>query len=164
MARREAPKEDLVRDATAFATRVELRRSPDDLDWIFVGVRTDGDGSIYFGDDEFYAFNAKGELRRALKEGRLYKAEGRGLVAMRRERTDEESVLASERLSSDEQDALIQSLSERISALVRALYDGSMTVARSAGEAASDKASVRDWLSQRAAGPITVAERPHAGG
>lgn len=164
MARREVPKEDLVRDATAFATRVELRESPDDPAWTFVGLREDGGGSIYFGDDEFYAFNPKGELRRAFRDGRLLKAEGGRLVAMRRERTDDASFLASGELSEDRTHDLLQSLSDRIAKLIASLSDGSLVVNRSDGNATSDHALVRDWLSLCITTPITVAERPHAGG
>src|SRR5688500_15949254 len=139
MARQERPKEDLVRDATAFAIRVELRKAPDDPDWIFVGLRSDGAGAIYFGDDEFYAFNAEGELRRALSEDRLYKAEGRRLIALRRERSEKASLLASEELSDSRLHALLQSLSERIAKLASALDDGSIAVTRSAGDATSDQ-------------------------
>jgi hypothetical protein len=164
MARREIPKEDLVRDATAFAVRAELRRSEGDPNWIFVGLRDDGGGSVYFGDDEFYAFNAKSELRRAFVDERLYKAEGGRLISMRRARTEDASVLASETLSTEEQDALVQSLTERIRQLARQLDDGAIAVGRSAGEAGRDRTLVGDWLSRRIAGPIVVAQRPNAGG
>ncbi|HEV7279215.1 MAG TPA: hypothetical protein VGN57_03295 [Pirellulaceae bacterium] len=164
MARREVPKEDLVRDATAFAVRVEFRRTENDPDWIFVGLREGGGGSVYFGDDEFCAFNDRGELRRAFRDGRLYKAEGGRLIAMRRERTDDASVLASEELSDASQNAIVATLAERIRNLRAELAEGSIAVTRSAGHPANDSAAIQVWLSHRTEAPINVAQRPNAGG
>lgn len=163
MARQERPKEDLVRDATAFGIRVELRRSENDPNWIFVGLREDGGGSIYFGDDEFYAFNSRNELRRAFVNGRLLKAENYRLVAMRRERSENESVLAAETLSREEQERLIQRFEASIGTVIREIHAENFTTIRSAGNTQQDIVKVISALAAFQLSPsIIVAERPNA--
>lgn len=164
MARQELPKEDLVRDATAFAIRVELRKAQDDPSWIFVGLRSDGGGAIYFGDDEFYAFNAARQLRRAFANATLFKAEQGRLVAMRRERTEATTVLQSESLPKETTSVVLGDLKSRIETVAAAIDSGSLLVARCAGDATTSLEQVRSWLEMIARGEIVVAERPNAGG
>lgn len=164
MARKEVPKEDLVRDATAFAVRVEFRRTRNHSGWIFVGLRSDGGGSVYFGDDEFYAFNDRGELRRAFRDGRLLKAEGGCLTEMRRERSGEASVLATRTLPPEEQDDLLQSVEVLIQGAAKGVECGWFLFARSSGDTVGDVNGAREWLGRLGARPIVVAQRPHAAG
>src|SRR6184192_244955 len=89
MARVERDREDLLAEATALVERVELEVAG----WpghVVLGFRASGCGSVYFGADEAYQFNTTGELRRAYRDGALYKAERRRLVRLARQRTAEE--------------------------------------------------------------------------
>ena len=92
MPRSEPDREDLLREATAMVERAELQVEfwPEP---VFIGFRRDGSLSVYFGGDPVYQFNAAGDLRRALVEGLLYKADRRRLAQLRRERTASETLL-----------------------------------------------------------------------
>src|SRR4051812_2746857 len=89
MARVERDREDLLAEATALVERVELEL-PGWPEHVIVGFRPSGCGSVYLGPDEAYQFNTAGELRRAYKEGALYKAEHGRLVRLTRHRASEE--------------------------------------------------------------------------
>src|SRR5688500_8421146 len=101
MAQRESNREDLMREATALIERAELVL-PGAAEPVVVGFRRDGSASFFFGADPVYQFNAAGELRRAYVGGLLYKAVSRHLVALRRERTETETILLSCELSGEE--------------------------------------------------------------
>jgi hypothetical protein len=83
MARESADREDLMRDASAFVQRAEFI-SPSGNEPIFVGFRACGALSIYFRPDFAFHFTSAGELRRAIRNGMLYKAEGGTLIELRR--------------------------------------------------------------------------------
>lgn len=89
MARQEHERENLLRDATAFTERIEFAPRdpvPAGRKGVFIGFRSDGRASFYFGDDPVYHFTPAGQLRRAFVASRLIKIEGEELVAMRRVR------------------------------------------------------------------------------
>jgi hypothetical protein len=88
------PREDLLTDATAFETRVELSLAMDEPP-VVVGLRAGGQASFFFGDEPVYQFNSRGELRRAFDRGLLIKADRGQLVGMNRQRTHGEVVLRS---------------------------------------------------------------------
>jgi len=86
MARDAQDREDLLRDATAFAARVQMKvfcgEKPIE---VFAGFRTGGAVSLYFDQDPVYHFNACGQLRRAFVDNRLIKAEKGKLVSLTRQ-------------------------------------------------------------------------------
>src|SRR6476469_7343231 len=87
MSRQESDREDLLREATALVERIELRL-PDQPESVVAGFRRDGSASFFFGQSPVYQFNSGRELRRAYRDGLLYKTDNGRLVEMRRERTD----------------------------------------------------------------------------
>src|SRR3954447_20411722 len=101
MSRHESDREDLLREATALVERIELTVGGFDLP-VVCGFRRDGAASFYFGADPVYQFNAVGQLRRAFVAGRLIKAERGRLVALSRERTENEVALVRHELSAAE--------------------------------------------------------------
>ncbi len=92
MARHEADREDLVKEATAYVIRGELS-IPDWEHPIFVGFRKSDAFSFYFGPDPVYQFDSRGRLRRAFVAGKLYRSEGDTLSSMYRSRSDTETTL-----------------------------------------------------------------------
>ena len=85
MARHQQDREDLLREATALLPRVEL--SVDGYqENVIIGFRKNGSGSIYFGPDPVYHFNAQHQLRRAFIGGLLFKAEQGMLASLKRQR------------------------------------------------------------------------------
>ncbi|MBL4883109.1 MAG: hypothetical protein JKY95_01065 [Planctomycetaceae bacterium] len=92
MARHEAEREDLVKEATAYVLRGEFA-IPEWEHPIFIGFRKTGAFSFYFGSDPVYQFDAQGRLRRAFIADRLYRSEGTALCSMERQRSETETVL-----------------------------------------------------------------------
>ncbi len=92
MARENADREDLLREATALVERVELEisglKEP-----IVVGFRRDGAISFYFGPNIVYQFNANNELRRGFSEDKLIKAVDGRLAALTPRRTADRTEL-----------------------------------------------------------------------
>lgn len=102
MARHEAEREDLLAEARALVDRAEYQVSG--LAHPLVGgFRANGALSLFFGEDPALHWNSQGELRRAYSGGLLYKAEQGRLVALRRERTDQETALVRHKLTDEEQ-------------------------------------------------------------
>ena len=70
MAKEAHDREDLLREATAYDLRLEIR-----TDWheetIFLGMRASDLLSIYVGQDTVYQFNSQQQLRRAFWQGRM---------------------------------------------------------------------------------------------
>ena len=92
MARTESDREDLMREAIALTERAELRIAGYS-DTIVCGFRHDGSLSIYFGQDPVYQFDPDGLLRRACVDGLLYRSQRTTLARLRRERTNNQTLL-----------------------------------------------------------------------
>ncbi len=78
------PREDLMREATAYPRRLLLDHPS--CQAIFVGLRAQGGWSVYFGEDPVYQFNAQCKLRRVHFEQRNYAAEQGKLLKLSRQR------------------------------------------------------------------------------
>src|SRR5881396_2480403 len=89
MARIEQDREVLLAEATALVQRAELE-IPGPTEHVIIGFHSNGCGSVYFGPDEVYHFNTAGELRRAYRDGALYKAERGRLIRLTRQRASAE--------------------------------------------------------------------------
>ncbi len=81
MALEEQPREDLMREAVAYAKRSLLKMATFD-EPVFWGQRRDGAWSIYFGEDPVFQFNGKDELRRAYFESCRYAAKAHRLYRL----------------------------------------------------------------------------------
>src|SRR4051794_11750471 len=127
MARNEADREDLLREATALVERIELTIAGFN-EPIVCGFRRDGSASFYFGADPVYQFNAAGQLRRAFLAGRLLKAERGRLIALRRERSQQEIALVRDELAAEAQAALLADLGRRLERLEQTLQAGDYSV------------------------------------
>jgi hypothetical protein len=167
MAREEQDREDLLRDATAYADRAELDfpgfESP-----VFFGLRRDGAASVYFSADRVYHFNARGELRRAYLDGLLYKADQGQLVAMARQRSDTETSLESRRLSADETRRLLAGMQRELLQLAEwfasdtAAARRQVTSADTAAHGQTACGRIADWLN-RMPQQFGVARSPRVG-
>ena len=145
MARRESEREDILREATALAERVELK-IPDFEEPVVVGFRREGAASVFFGADPVCQFNTAGELRRAYVGGLPYKAERGRLVALRRERSDAEVVLIRHELDDAETRAILSVLEAHLSRLEAAFSQCSFSVAGQVPIDADIIGRVRLWL------------------
>lgn len=133
MARNESDREDMIREATALKNRIEWH-VPDNPEPVFAGIRSDGSLAIYFGADPVYQFTATGGLRRAYKDGFLYRTQGTTLARMSRERSSDETVLQRCDLSQPELDSFLATMDERLTRLRRSLADGSARELRSVAD------------------------------
>jgi hypothetical protein len=78
-------REDLMRDATAYARRLLIRKTQTG-ESIFVGFRKPGGWSVYFGEDPVYQFNPQNKLRRVHFEDQNYAASDGKLYLLHRTR------------------------------------------------------------------------------
>ena len=130
MARQETDREDLIREAVAFARRMELQyRSEQDP--VFCGLRDDGNWSVYFGQDPVFHFNSNGQLRRAFSGGHLLRSQGETLARMHRERTPDQTTLVRHDLNADELETFRNEAIRRLQTLYDALQSGDFSVLRS---------------------------------
>ena len=148
MARHESDREDLLREATALVERVELAAGGFD-EPIVCGFRRDASASFYFGAEAVYQFNAAGQLRRAFLAGRLLKAERGRLIALTRERSEQEVALVRHELAADELAALIAELSRRFERLELALQAGDYSVHGEVPPGGNVIGRVLEWLKNR---------------
>lgn len=163
MARDAHDREDLLRDARGLSPRVELTVEPAEGPsfTLFAGFRG-ASASLYFGQDEVYHFNDRGELRRAYLADQLLKAEGGRLVAMHRERSATEVSLVSRPLTADEQWALLAELERRLAELAATLTADEFRVIGQAPEGGDAVERLRLWLADRQ-GVMVVARSPRVG-
>jgi hypothetical protein len=161
MARQESDREDLLREATALVERIELAPpAASEADHIVAGFRREGALSLYFGADPAYHFNTAGELRRAYIDGLLYKAQDARLVSLERVRTDEEVQLLSRQLGGDQQQSILDSMTQRLTQLARQIEAGELRIVGQVPVDADVLGRVASWLKSH--DQITVAARPNA--
>jgi hypothetical protein len=127
MARDEADREDLLREATALVERIELRVSCREQS-VVIGFRPCGAASFFLGSDPVYQFNSAGQLRRAFVDGLLYKAEKGRLVSLRRDRTTSATRLLRRDLSDARQSEFLATAQHQLSHLAEALKGGNYEI------------------------------------
>lgn len=133
MARNEADREDLIRDAVALRNRIECQ-VPGEPEPVVIGLRSDQSLSVFFGQDPVYHFNPDGQLRRAYVDGFLYRTQGDTLAKLRRERTESETTLVRTDLDEASLQEFLSTMQVRIAELRCALDAESATVLRSVFE------------------------------
>jgi hypothetical protein len=101
MARNEADREDLIREAVALTARAELRCSRF-AEPVVVGFRSGGAFSVFVDQDPVFHFDAAMQLRRAFVGGRLFRSEKVTLARLTRERSPTETRLLRQDLTADE--------------------------------------------------------------
>ena len=135
MARRESDREDLIAEATALVRRAEL--SVGYPEPVAAGFRRDGGLSVYFGPDLAYHLDPDGRLKRAYRDGRLYRTQGDTLAELIRERTETQTILRRRDLSSEDRDAFLAELTGRFGGVLSEIDEGRASVLRAvpAGDA-----------------------------
>ena len=131
MARNSQDRENLLRDATAFTTRVQLilshEHQPADEHRpaiVFAGFHTAGAVSFYFDQDPVYHFNWKGQLRRAFVDDVLIKAESGRLIGWTRQHSETEVAMLRNEMPPGEQQAFCNVALERLRQLQQTLATG----------------------------------------
>ncbi len=133
MARNEGDREDLIREAVALQERVELQVVGFD-ELITIGFRSNRAMSIFVGQDPVYQYDPDGRLRRAFVMGLLYRSQHNTLAKMRRERSETQTVLFRDDLSTEELEQFRATMREVLSKLRNAIAVGQAVVSRSVPE------------------------------
>jgi len=120
IARHEANREDLMREATALVERAALEL-PECSEPVVAGFRATGALSIFMGADPVYQFDPQGRLRRAYVAGALYRSQGTTLARLVRQRESRQTRLLRHDLRPDELAAFFAQMAERLTGLLRAL-------------------------------------------
>lgn len=162
MARQEQDREDLLREATALVERVELIGDDEPFSLV-VGFRRTGEGSLYWGADPVYQFNAAGELRRGFRAGKLLKAVQGNLVQLERQRTATESLLLSSTLDSAAHQEVLLDAQFRCDTLLAWLDAGRFRIVGQVPAERDVVMRVREWL-RGLPRPLLVARGPHVRG
>jgi hypothetical protein len=156
MARHEAEREDLIREATALRRRGEWR-VPDMAEPVTAGFRDGGACSVYFGQDPCYHFDAAGALRRAYAGEKLYRTQGNTLAELFRVRTERETVLQRRDLADDEVDDFLDRMRALLGHLCNALQSGEAVLCRQEPEDIDVGTELTSWLARVLAGKLFLA-------
>lgn len=160
MARQEADREDILKEATALVERVELT-IPGCAETLVMGFRHNGSASFFFDADPVYQFNSSGELRRAFVAGQLIKAESGTLAALNRQRTETEVQLVRQDLDAKATERLLADLVQRLFLIQSSICDQSYIHRGQVPERADVLGRISNWLSALPL-PIRIARSPHA--
>ena len=88
----EVDREDLLAEAVNLQERIELQ-VPGFEHPVTIGCNDWGHWSFYFGAEPMYRFDGEGRLRRAVRDGKLYRTQGTTLAELERVRTEQEAQL-----------------------------------------------------------------------
>ena len=162
MAREEQDREDLLREATALVARVEFTLNGD-RESIVVGFRRDGAASVFLGVDPVYQFNKGGQLRRAFRQGYLFKAENGRLIRLERRRSVKVVELLRHELTDEEQRTFIDEAVQRLGDLRARMGQGSCVKIGQVPAGQDVMQRVKTWLATLSI-PLAIASTPRAGG
>ena len=127
MARHEADREDLMREATALSPRIELAL-PGRAQRLVAGSRSGGRLSLYFGADPVYHFDSAGRLGRAYCAGSLYRSQGTTVARLTRHRTPQETRLQRHDLNALELDEFLRAMRRHMAELRETLDAGTVRI------------------------------------
>ena len=134
MARNEDDKEDLMREASALIERIEISMEINAAGMIVTaGYRRDASLSLYFNQDAFYQFTETGLLRRAWKDGLLYRSQGDTLAALFRNRSSGQVIMERTDLNPVQLAEFRAEMTRNIEELTQNLQSNSVIVRRVAG-------------------------------
>ena len=133
MARNEADREDLMREAVALTERVELF-VPGFEELITIGFRSNSAMSIFVGQDPVYQFDPSGRLRRAFVGGFLFRSQHSALARLERVRNESEVQLLRYDLSPSECAAFQQVMKDTLHRILSQLQEKTVRVERGVPE------------------------------
>ena len=147
MARHEADREDLMREATALERRCELQ-VPGTSETVIAGLRADGRLSIYFGADPVYHFDESLRLRRAYDGGFLYRTQGTTLARLLRSRTETATELIRHDLDEVELARFRAEMCQHVETLSDALRSATATLLKSVPDWDDLRPELLAWIEQ----------------
>ncbi len=145
MARHEADREDIMREAIALRRRIAIELPGVD-EPIVCGVRNTGSWSFYLDPNRVYQFDEELHLRRAYVTGFLYRTQGTTLARMHRERSETETTLVRSDLATDELAAFMDEMQICLTQLLDQLQSSDMRVVETIPADADVLVELRDTL------------------
>ena len=152
----EADREDLLAEAVNLRERTELQVPGFDHP-VTIGCNDLGHWSFYFGAEPMYRFDAQGRLRRAVRDGKLYRTQGTTLAELTRVRFEHETQLQRRDLSLSEVDAFLATVQADLSLLRVEFSAGRCPPLREVGTASDFTARFSALLEQLSSLPIVLA-------
>ncbi len=161
MAREEEVRENILREAVALVSRVELNIAGFD-EPIVVGFRLDGAASFFFGQQIVYQFNKNAELRRGFFNGKLFKAEDSRLVQLTRDRTDGAVNLLLHELTAEETTHFLSTANRFLRMLYDTISTGKFEIAGQIPLNEDVVVRIKNWL-ESLSPTIPLAKSPRVG-
>lgn len=156
MARYEADREDIMREAIALRRRIAIK-VPGVEDPIVCGVRSTGRWSFYLDPNRVYQFDEKLRLRRAYLACFLYRTQGTTLARMDRERTDTETTLVRNDLDAEELASVLAEMRTCLANLLDQLQSETYRVIESIPSGSNVLGELRQALEQLLSKPMELA-------
>ncbi len=125
----EADREDLLAEAVNLRERIELQ-VPGIDSLVTIGCNDLGHWSFYFGAEPMYRFDADGRLRRAVRDGKLYRTQGATLAELTRVRLEQETQLQRRDLLPDEVESFLTEVRSHLHQLHREYAAGRCEILR----------------------------------
>lgn len=152
----EADREDLMAEAANLPERVELSVPGIDTP-VTIGRNVAGHWSFYLGADPVYRFDADLGLRRAVRDGKLYRTQGTTLAELTRVRLDQETQLQRRDLSDSEVVDVLTKIREELGSVLSGLRNSTAVVIREVGTSNAFLPQLADFLTRLTAQPIGLA-------
>jgi hypothetical protein len=152
----EADREDLLAEAVNLPERIEMKINGIDNP-VTIGRNRLGFWSFYFGPEPVYRFDTELRLRRAVRDGKLYRTQGTTLAELTRVRLEEETQLQRRDLTVGELDDLLASIRQEMIGVQDALADSHFTVLREVATSDEFLTQLREFLTRLVSEPIRLA-------
>lgn len=152
----EADREDLLAEAVNLPERIEIQ-IPGIDNPVTIGRNRLGFWSFYFGPEPVYRFDTELRLRRAVRNGKLYRTQGTTLAELTRVRLEEETQLQRRDLTVGELDDLLASIRQEMIGVQDALAESRFTVLREVGTSDEFLTQLREFLTRLVSEPIRLA-------
>lgn len=152
----EADREDLMAEAVNLPERIELTIPGIDTP-VTIGRNPAGHWSFYFGPEPVYRFDSDLGLKRAVRDGKLYRTQGTTLAELTRVRLDDETQLQRRDLSEAEVVEVLTKIREELSGVLSCLRNSTAVILREVGTSNEFLAQLADFLTRLTAQPIGLA-------
>jgi hypothetical protein len=156
VARREADREDIMREALALRRRIALA-APNAADPIVCGVRANGYWSFYLHPDRVYQVDDELRLRRAFVAGCLYRTQGSTLARMQRERSETQTALLRTDLTPPELASFLESMRGGLADLLGLLQSADIRVLETIPPEADMRNELEATLTKLLSRPLRLA-------
>lgn len=153
----EADREDLLAEAANLVERVEFKIPGIDTP-VTIGRNRQGHWSFYFGPEPMSRFDADGGLRRAVRDGKLYRTQGETLAELTRVRLDHETQLQRRDLNESEVAVLLEEIRNELLTLKAAFENETATLLRQAGTTPQFVSELAAFLRTLTAAPLKLAD------